>query len=608
MVDPTTVVLIAVLLGAGSSAWYYGGSERWRALTEDRFVYGAPWGTLLTVGLVVAFYLFAQDGLTHWGDPLTLPFVSWSYFYPLGVLTSGFAHGSPAHLTGNMAGTLAFGVVAEYTWGHYPPTRRDRTTLLGAERGWLARPWIRVLAVVVAMCAAAVVTAVFSFGPGLGFSGAVFAIAGFALVTRPRASVVAVVAFSAVETLYEALADPVVHGTTTVGPPSPPSWASIAFQAHMLGFVLGVVVGVALLWSRGQRRSPVAVFLATLGFGLALSLWLIVLPTSSDAFTLYRGVGVIVVAVLSGLVTVAAGGSDRRAPHTRTLALLWVGLVGFLAALVVLALLLGVSGLVPSLGSGGALVGFAVAFALLFALALPALPAALRGRLGRLGSQRGTAVLLLVAFAIVLSIPGVLYSPVTVDTASIQATNDVTVGSYHVTYAEDLIGGHRNVLFGGSNNTYSGLIVASRSRELWTVAEDDANIAFDGNGSVRVGGLGWRKTVHARRHGWDVTGNESAYVVDLGVGGETTRSFTSDPVGADVRVDGYRFAIVPTAQNFQVRVTQDGSTVGSSAIPSGNETASVGPFDVLTERDDGATELVVEFDGSKVTIAEKETY
>lgn len=613
MVAPTTVVLLAVSGAVLSLVWYYGAAERWRSLTEDRFLYGVPWGTLLAVTLVVGFYLTAQHGLTHWGEPLTLPFVSWSYFYPLGVLTSGFAHGSPAHLVGNMTGTLTFGIVAEYAYGHYPPARRAGHNLLAGERGWRTAPWVRALVIVPgAMFATALVTATFSFGPALGFSGAVFAIAGFAVVTRPLSAVVAVVASRALGTLFEALSNPVVTGTTSVGPPGPPSWASIAFQAHMLGFVLGAVLGVWLLWSRRERLASTRVFFGTVGFGLALSLWLVAFPGGEDTFVLYRGAGVVAVIVLTGLVTVAATGSTRPTP--RAVGIGWLVLLALPAALVLLGLAAILTGLTPGVSATAGLVLSALLLAALLALALPAIPAALRGWVDeQFTTRRGTALLALVAIAGLLVLPGVVYSPIVVDDASVAESGAVRVGGYEVTYGEAVGDGRSFLLldFGNeslSNNTVSGIVVANEQRQLWTVVEDDDVLAFNGNASVQVGGLGWRETVHAQRIGWDVTGNESAYVVDLTHDGETTRSFTSEPVRADVRIEGYGFAIVPTTDDFEVRVTRDGSTVGTTAIPASNETASVGPLTVLRERDDGTAELVVEFDGSRVTIAEKETY
>lgn len=612
MVELTAVVLAAVLAGVGWLVWKHGGRERWHALTDDRFVYGLPWGTLLAVALVTAFYLFAQRGLWNWYDPLTLPFVSWSWFYPVGVLTSGFAHGSAGHIVSNMTGTLAFGVVAEYAWGHYPQTRQSniRDSLLAPDDtgSQVTRPGARILLVTAAMFGVALLTGIFSLGPGLGFSGAVFGIAGFAIVTRPRAAIAAVVASSALSTLYQALADPVVRGTISAGPPAPPSWANIAFQAHMLGFVVGVLLGVGLLWSRRERLAPTSVFGATLAFGLALSLWLLVWPGGTDSFTLYRGAGVIFVVLLTGLVTVAATGSDRSV--SRQFAILAVALLSIPFVLTTLWFVAALSGAVPELSGMApfsALLVLAVA-----ALALPALPTAVRGEDSRWATRRRTAFLGLGTIAIVLLLPGILYGPVAVDTDSITETNEIEVGDYVVTYGENVTGGQELLMLdlntSSLNQTYDGLLVASESRSMWTIGERKDSIAFDGEGSVQVGGLGWSETVRAERTGWEVTGNESAYAVDLIHDGERTRSFTSDPVRADVRIDDHRVTVVPTQDDFELRVTRDGDSVGTTAIPDAGESATVGPLTIRAEDDDGTTQVVVESNGTSVTVAEEETY
>jgi len=610
MVSLAVIALLVTLVAAVGAVFYYDGYQRWQTLTDGRLVYGVPWGTLFAVSLVVAFYLLAQGGLTHWDDPLVLPFVSWSYFYPLGVITSGFAHGSPEHLISNMTGTLAFGLVAEYAWGHYPPVRRQRDSLLAGDGSWRSRPAVRIALVPAAMFAVALLTGVFSMGPGLGFSGAVFGIAGFAVVTKPRAAIGAVVGSSALGVLYQAFANPVVTGSVSTGGPSPPSWASIAFQAHLLGFVVGALLAVGFLWRRRQRVSASTLFFGVVGFGLALSLWLLVWP-GEDIYRLYRGVGVIVVLVLAGLVTVAVAGSDRSVP--RSLAVGWLAVLALPLALLLgtLALSLGAS----LLGFVSDAIGLVPFFALLslavVALALPAIPTAVFGGDSRWASHRGIALLGLGTVALLLVLPGLLYGPIAINTDSVTDTGAVTVDDYLITYEENVTGGQTLLALDVGNatdETYAGLIVASDDRSIWTVAERKDSVAFDGAASVQVGGLGWRETVHAERSGWDVVGNDSAYAVDLTVDGETTRSFTSEPVQADARIDDYRIAVVPTDDTFDVRVSRDNSVVGTVPIPASDETATLGSLDVLTDESDDTTKLLVESDGSRVTIAEKETY
>ena len=121
------LLIVAALAAATGYIWQLEGRGRWRPLLTDRFLYGVPWGTLITVAGVVAFYLFAQSGLRHWAEPVTVAFRSWSYSYLPGMLSSGFAHGSPDHLVGNLIGTVVLAPIAEYAFSHYPPQRSGGT-------------------------------------------------------------------------------------------------------------------------------------------------------------------------------------------------------------------------------------------------------------------------------------------------------------------------------------------------------------------------------------------------------------------------------------------------------------------------------------------------
>jgi hypothetical protein len=423
-------------------------------------------------------------------------------------------------------------------------------------------------------------------------------------------AIVAVVVSDALLTLFQAIVTPVVRGTVSTGPPSPPTWANIGFQAHLLGFLVGVLLGVGLLWSRRREVKTVTVFAAIIIFGLGTSLWLIALPLGDDVFSLYRGAGAIFILLLTSLVTVAATGSDRTIP--RSIGILWIVLLALPFALFTLTLLAVLAGVVPDGDVAGGAPFFGLVLLAIAILMLPAIPSVLRGTDGWWATHRGSALLCLGALALLLVLPGILYGPIAVDTDSVTETNEITVGDYVVTYAENVSGGQELLLLGSNTSdlgqTYDGLIVASEARSMWTIGERKDSIAFDGNGSVQVGGLGWSETVHAERTGWKVTGNESVYVVDLIHDGERTRSFTSEPVRADVRVDGHRVTVVPTQDEFELRVTRNGSTVGTVAIPDAGESATIGQLEVRAEDDDGTVEIVVESDGSSVTVAIEETY
>lgn len=612
--EPTRIVLAVSILLAVGFVWYYGGRDRWRDLVDDRFLYGVPWGTLITVAIVVAFYALAQGGLFRWSEPVTLPFVSWSYFYPTGLLTAGIAHGSPAHLASNMAGTLAFAPIVEYVWSHYPPSRsRERP---GAAGGLLARPWIRIAVFPLALLAVAVVTAVFALGPGLGFSGVVFALAGFAVVNYPVATVVAVVVTSTLQTLFGAIGQPIVRETLEAGPPSPPAWAGVGFQAHLLGFLIGAVLGIFLLRRRRGRPSRERVFFGVVLFGMAQALWLLVW-FGDDVYYLYQGAGVVLVLALAALTTVAVAGSDRPlltvesgswVPTRRQLAAGWLGLLA-------IGLLAGVAGAAfmeqPMVATTLGLVAVVVL------LAVPALPPLVPDRfLAGSGSRRGVAVGLLLVVAVLVALPSVPMNLMIVGDDAVPGGGEVEVGGYAVTYEQNATSGTVPAVDPDLDDNplesqHSGVIVVNLDREIWTVGTPDYRLEHGGNASVDVGGIGWSETIDVSRTGWEVLGNETAYGVDLELDGETTRSFTTDPVQADARLEGHELAIVPADEAdepFEIQVERDGSEVETAPIPQVNETVTVGDLELSTEDGSGGAELVASAGDTDIPIAERETY
>ena len=614
-VSPTQIVLAVVLALAFGFVWYYEGRGNWRARLEDRFVYGVPWGTIVTVTIVVAFYLLAQAGARQWGDPLTLPFVSWSYFYPTGIVTAGIAHGGPQHLLSNMTGTLALAPIVEYAWSHYPRNVRNEG---GDDAGGLfARPAVRAVVVFpLALLAVAFGTAVFSLGPGLGFSGVVFALLGFAVVTYPLPTVVAVVVSSALGTIYQALSEPVVREVVETGTPAPPGWAGIAFQAHLLGFLLGVLLAVALLRYRHRRPSTERVFFALVIVGMAQSLWLVAWPGGDDVYFLYRGAGVIFVLLLTMVVTVAVSGSDRqllgrrplavlpRSPSRRQLAVGWLAVVGLLTVL-------GIAGAFVV----GEFVGISVAATLVIGglLAIPAVPPLLPDRLfsGPV-SRRQAAIVCLAVVTLLVAIPSIPVSLITVGEDAVPGDGGVEIDEYTVTYEQDATSGQVPAIDLGDDDVLAGeqtgVIVVSDEREIWTIGVREEVLEFEGGDTTVVGGIGWHETVHAERSGWEVVGNDSAYVVDLTHDGETTRSFTSEPVRADALIDGQSVVVVPVAEEFRLQILEDGTEVDTIPVPAENETTTAAGIDFTTEPTEDGAAIVAETAGDRFLIAERETY
>ncbi len=291
--------------------------RRWRDVAGERFIMGVPWGTLVVVTVVLAVYLFVQDGITDPSDPVTIPYRSWSYFYPLGMLTASFSHASPGHLVSNLAGTVVAAPLAEYAWGHYASSNaRENHPDAGVRsqlRTWWTTPWIRAVVIFPAVVIAiGLLTSLFSLGPVIGFSGVVFAFVGFAIVHYPIVTLVGVIGVqSALQTLYRALQDPIHVYTASPSPPTAPSWAEIAIQGHALGFFLGLVLAVAVLERRGSRPNPLHVWLAVLLYAISRGLWQIYWFGEGQTYFLFQGPGLVIVALLALVITVALTATER---------------------------------------------------------------------------------------------------------------------------------------------------------------------------------------------------------------------------------------------------------------------------------------------------------
>jgi membrane associated rhomboid family serine protease len=307
-----------------------GPSGRWGQRLRSRFLLGVPWGTLISALGILAVYLFVQQGWGHWRNPVTLPFSSWSYLYPVGWLFSPFSHSGPAHLLGNLTTTLAVGPLAEYFFSHYP-TKRGENPFLSRT----SNPWIRAFIIFPAGVAlVGLATSLFSWGPIIGFSGVVFAFVGFALVRYPLMTVVAVSAQGAIRTVYRAMRDPVIFGSA-----SPrfgdPWWFGIAVQGHVLGLLLGVLLGVAVLYRRREHVSALRIWTGAVLLGMSMSLWALWWYRGESSYVLYRGLGVVFVVALAAVMTIAVT-ADRR-PIFGDVSHQQVGLLAILLPLTVMA-------------------------------------------------------------------------------------------------------------------------------------------------------------------------------------------------------------------------------------------------------------------------------
>ena len=551
----------AVVAALAALGWlvYSNAGEGWRDRLTDRLVYGVPWGSMITILLVVSVYLFVQSGLRHPSDPVVAPFRSWSYLYPTGLLAAGFTHAGPGHLLGNLVGAAVFTPLVEFAWGHYPdrdeggserdghpypppggPTTDGSVEGESTRAGGLrSRPLVRAFVLFpLGIVAVSLVTSVFSGGWSLGYSGTVFFLFGFAAVKLPRATVVGMVAMSGLGVLLSAIQTPVVTVTATASPPSPPGWAGINVGVHLFGALLGVLV--AFWYARRRANWPrVGWFaLAVLSVVLLRGLWS-VWESSGSTYTRYQAVGVAFVLVLTGVLVAVVAVED-------------VTVAG-------------------SFGLRQLLVGGVLALAV--ALAVSTVPVNLVG----------------------------------MDEDPVPDGETIEIRDYSVTYAEDVSHGRVDV-------DTSGVIVVSEQRQLWSSRVGVDELAFDGEASVTVGGVGWRETVDVERTGWNVAGNDTVYSVALEGPDERIEPFRSAPKRATGRLDGLAVAVVAEPDEFRVQLRHEGESVGSTAIPEGNGTttatleasAPVETVTVETEVRDGERRLLAEHDGSRLLVATEE--
>jgi membrane associated rhomboid family serine protease len=535
--------VVVVSLGA---IWRVSG-QRWGAALRTRFLAGVPWGTLLTVCWVLAVYLFVQGGLSNWFQPVALPFRAWSYRYPLGMAVAPFAHVGPNHLTSNLVGTLAFAPLTEYAWSHYPTERGSQTFSSLA-----TNPFVRALAVPSAAVLAGLFTSLFAIGPIIGFSGVVFAFAGFALVRYPLATVVAFSASEVLRLVYNAIQNPVVEASAE---PSfgTPWWAGIAIQAHAIGLLLGILVGIVVFRRRAGRPSAERLWLGTLVFAVGQSLWAVYWFRGNDVYVLFRAVGAVLVFSLA-LVVAASVAAAGRFPSTRTL-------------------------------------------------------------VGGVRHRGAAAVVILLALA-VLSAPAIPVNLVAYDTgesalaAGNGSTDTLSVRDYTITYAENVTNqlvSVFNISVLGETTTVnaSGVIVESERRHIWTTAVGEDRLAFAGCATVRLGGLGWTERVHVSRTGWRAVGGEHVYKIYLNGPGDGRRlAYRSAPATAEPTIRGKNVSVVPRKRGFGLVVSRANETLGRAPLPKNGTTARAAN---LTFSRNG-TRLFASVGETRVRVAKQETY
>ena len=500
-----------------------------------RLLFGLPWGTLLTMAGVLAVYLFVQ-GAWWESTPLVTPFRTWSYFYPLGMLTGAFTHANEAHITGNLLGTLVYGTVVEYVWGHYPQRRGVQTF-----SSLRSNPFARILVVPPVMALVGLFTGVFAVGPVVGFSGVVFALAGFAILAKPYLFLGALLGSRVISQVYRALQspEPTVGGSVQF---VTPWWADIAIQAHAIGLFAGIGLAAVLLWSRGERPATTRVFFAALVFAVSNGLWAIYAPVGSGRFTLFRWLGTTLVFLLALLIATATTTLDRR--------------------------------LLPRFERDSVSVAGLVLLVFFGAICLASVPLN------------------------TVSIGPDDIPENGVEVRDYVVTYDEDIQNEYVANIPipDRFGTNT------TNVTESGVIIASANREIWITAVPKGRLALSGEVSVDIGGVGWRETVYANRTGWAVAGNDSVYAVSVRRdGGDPQTVFRSPSSTAEPTITGKNVTFSPTDSGFNLTVRRGNRSLASGPVPANATTRELGGLTFERNR----SRLYVSDNGTRVRIAQK---
>ncbi|AHF99410.1 protease [Halostagnicola larsenii XH-48] len=599
------VVLVATFVGSVVTVKHIQNPDRaWEDVLRSRFVFGVPWGTIIVLAFVFAVYLFVQDGISDFSDPVSIPYRAWSYYYPLGMLSASFTHASAGHLLSNLFGAAVVAPIAEYAWGHYPKRgdgNRSRTL-------WTT-PWIRAVVIFpLAVIAVGLVTSLFALGPVIGFSGIVFAFAGFAIVRYPISTVLAILGGQTVLlTTYEALLTPIGLYVPRASPATAPSWANIAIQGHALGFFVGFVLGAILLRRRQYRPDPLRLWIAILFFAFEQGLWQIYWYGDQNSFYLFQGPGIAIVTGLALIVTLAITASDRPIVP----ASIRQRLARSPADSRDIRVRERTDRILELAGSSRSTTRDAIER--VKTIARGATPDE-SGPFATL-TERQAAFIVIVAVIALITGPAIPTNLFVISGETGSADASISVADYTIEYVEgsenEIVGVIDVGAFGQDTSVESsGVIVSSEKRHLWQESVTAQQLEFTGEETVSVGGPGWRETVHVERQGWKPTGNDPVYQIWFSEeGGEEQLAYTSESSQADVRVNDRTITIDTEGEAFVLEVERTGSngdTVEASTVdvPESDETARADGIEFV--REDGA--IYADMDGTVVQVASEETY
>ena len=391
--------------------------------------------------------------------------------------------------------------------------RRPRVPGDGGVQTFTSRwtnPYVRILAVPVVSILVGLFTALFALGPVIGFSGVVFAYAGFALVQRPILATLAILGSRVLNLAFSAVTNP-----RSVTSPRPrvvtPWWTDVAIQGHAIGLLAGLLIAIALAKARDEWPDARRLWFALIAFATFQGLWALYTPGDAGRYVLYRWAGVSVVFVLATVVVLGAT-RDRQFS-------------------------------LPSLSVSHRTV--AISFLVVL-----------------LASLSGSAVFYNVAPIDQQARPE---PSVEVRDYSVGYTDNIENG-YISAVTIPIVDYSPRI-------NASGVVVTNEDRYIWRAIIHPSRLENRGRASVLLGGLGWRERVYVNRTGWRLTGNEQVYKVYLRPGGENrSLAFSSEAATAEPTIAGRNISMRPADERFEFVVSRRGETVATAPVP-GNGTS-----------------------------------
>jgi hypothetical protein len=147
------------------------------------------------------------------------------------------------------------------------------------------------------------------------------------------------------------------------------------------------------------------------------------------------------------------------------------------------------------------------------------------------------------------------------------------------------------------------VIVRSRERNVWLTAVSKGRLAFDGQVTVRLGGVGWRDHVVVNRTGWTAVDGNATYRIRFRHDDRTRTVYTAPPARASPVVDGRNVSVRAVDDGFRVTVTRGNLTVDGPLPPRNRSITLDGVRFVRDGR-----KLVAVRNATRVTVAKRETY